>query len=447
VKTVSRNVNLVAYKASADVVSKTVTLVVTVAAARVLAPEAFGVLALAMTTGWLLGVASDAGLPLYLARSVARGDGSLHAVIRAVMRLRILLAIIGLVAGVAVAAIWAPASYVAAFLLIVIAQLAGAVLETLSHVYRGLGRSEIESTLTLVQRLLTALLAGAVLYAQPSLFLVSIALAVPPVLALAVSFGISARLVPRETVPAAAMILAPRNVLRDAAPIGFGILVSALYFRCDVYFLNYWRGLETVGMYNAVFRLVEAMRLLPAAVLAVVFPELCRATTTQPMKRLAIVLGATGLLAMAFTFTSAEGIVHLTYGEAYYGAVNALRILSLSLPFFFLNYALTHQVIAWDGQRRYLAITCAALAANVIANVLLIPRYGMVGAAWATLLTELVVAAGCLAALRGQAVRSVRGQPVRGVRSDEFAAAERARIARPDPARGARPDPVAENAN
>jgi O-antigen/teichoic acid export membrane protein len=413
VKAVSRNVNLVAYKATADVVSKTVTLLVTVAAARVLAPQAFGVLALAMTTGWLLGVASDAGLPLYLARSVARGDAGVHAVIRAVMRLRVAFAIVALVAGLGVAAVWAPVSYVAAFVLIVVSQLAGAVLETLSHVYRGLGRSEIESTLTLAQRLVTAMLAATVLFVQPTLFLLSIALVVPPVLALAISYGITARLVVHDDTTGGdkdVARLGAGGILRGAAPIGLGILVSALYFRCDVYFLHYWRGLETVGMYNAVFRLVEAMRLLPAAVLAVVFPELCRASTTQPLKRLAVVLGAAGALAMAFTFGAAEGIVHLAYGPAYYGAINALRVLSLALPLFFFNYALTHQVIAWDGQRRYLGITCAALAANVGANIVLIPAYGMVGAAWATLLTEIVVFAGCLAGLRGQAVRVGWGQ-------------------------------------
>jgi O-antigen/teichoic acid export membrane protein len=425
VKAISRNVNLVAYKASADVVSKTVTLFVTVAAARVLAPEAFGVLALGMTTGWLLGVASDAGLPLYLARSVARGDGALPAVLREVMRLRVVLATISLAVGIAVAALWAPPSYVAAFLLIVIAQLAGAVLETLSHVYRGLGRSEIESTLTLGHRLPAAVLAAAVLYAQPTLFLLSVALVMPPVLALAVSFAISGRLVGHER----GITAAPRHVLRDAAPIGLGILVSALYFRCDVYFLNYWRGLESVGMYNAVFRLVEAMRLVPAAVLAVVFPELCRASSRQPMTRLALVLGAAGALAMAFTFTAAEGIVHLTYGAAYYGAIEPLRVLSVALPLFFVNYALTHQVIAWDGQRRYLAVTCAALAANVTGNVLLIPPYGMLGAAWATLVTELVVAAGCLAALRGQAATVSGSNSVRLLHREGGAA------------------PVAENAN
>ena len=56
------------------------------------------------------------------------------------------------------------------------------------------------------------------------------------------------------------------------------MLISALYFRIDVYFIERWQGLEAVGGYNAVFRLVEAMRLLPAAVMAVTFPMLVQTT-------------------------------------------------------------------------------------------------------------------------------------------------------------------------
>jgi hypothetical protein len=50
----------IAYKAAVDATAKAVMLVVTIVAARRLPRDAFGVLALAMTTGWLLGVASAA---------------------------------------------------------------------------------------------------------------------------------------------------------------------------------------------------------------------------------------------------------------------------------------------------------------------------------------------------------------------------------------------------
>jgi O-antigen/teichoic acid export membrane protein len=110
----------------------------------------------------------------------------------------------------------------------------------------------------------------------------------------------------------------------------------------------------------------------------------------------------------------------LIYGESYAYAAPAFAVLSLALPLFFLNYALTHQVIGWDGQRAYLAIVTLALAANVAANFLLIPSQGIVGAAISTLLTEIVITASCLYALRanlreepssGTFVRSPREEP------------------------------------
>ncbi len=89
-------------------------------------------------------------------------------------------------------------------------------------------------------------------------------------------------------------------------------------------------------------------------------------------------------------------IVPLVYGRRILYAAPTFAILSLALPLFFLNYALTHQVIGWDGQRAYLLIATLALVANVAANFTLVPIEGMIGAAIATLLTEVVVTGGCL---------------------------------------------------
>jgi O-antigen/teichoic acid export membrane protein len=81
---------------------------------------------------------------------------------------------------------------------------------------------------------------------------------------------------------------------------------------------------------------------------------------------------------------------------------------------------LTHQVIGWDGHRAYLAIVTLALAGNIAANVLLVPTRGIVGAAIATVLTEVLVTLGCLYALRahlreepssGTFVRNPREEP------------------------------------
>jgi O-antigen/teichoic acid export membrane protein len=71
----------------------------------------------------------------------------------------------------------------------------------------------------------------------------------------------------------------------------------------------------------------------------------------------------------------------------------------LAFPLLSLNFALTHQLVVWDGQRAYAALGAAALAVNVALNARLIPAASIAGAAWATLGTELFLTAGCALAL------------------------------------------------
>jgi O-antigen/teichoic acid export membrane protein len=408
----------IAYKTSADVLSKVVTLVVTVAAARALPAGDFGVMALAMTTGWILGVASDAGLPMYLATQSARATSAhlpLQPLVHAVMLWRCWLGAGALVAGATVGAVLLSPSALIPFTLIVAHQIFGAMLDTLAHAYRGLGRTEIESSLSIGHRGAIALAALTVLARQPSLLWLSIALAVPPMLAIGVSYRIASRLAIAETTatgtsgavmtgaaggPHGPPLITASHFARDVAPLGAGVLLSALYFRCDVYFLERLQGVETVGVYNATFRVVDALRLFAAAALAVAYPALCAASDFRPLRRLTVALAAASVVVAGAIYMGAHPLLALIYGDAYAAGGNALQVLSLCIPLFYVNYALTHQLIAWDGQRAYLGVTAAALLANLAGNALLIPDGGMVGAAASTLLTEMVVLLGCTIALR-----------------------------------------------
>jgi O-antigen/teichoic acid export membrane protein len=186
---------------------------------------------------------------------------------------------------------------------------------------------------------------------------------------------------------------------RDVWPIGAGIALSALYFRIDVFLVQLWSGTEAVAYYNAVFRLVEALRLFPAAVVAVGLPALVRAGDLRPLTRVAIPVTAVAAAAAAVLWLAAGWLVPLVYGATYASAVPAFRILLLSLPLLSLNLALTHQLVGWDGQRAYAGLCALALAVNVALNARLIPLWSFDGAAWATLGTEVFLTAGCGVAL------------------------------------------------
>jgi O-antigen/teichoic acid export membrane protein len=117
------------------------------------------------------------------------------------------------------------------------------------------------------------------------------------------------------------------------------------------------------------------------------------------MTRAALPVCACAIAASAVLWASAGWLIPVIYGGRYAGAVPAFRVLLLSFPFLSLNLALTHQLIAWNGQRAYAALCALALAVNVVLNGRLIPLWSIEGAAWATLGTELVLTAGCVMAL------------------------------------------------
>ena len=115
---------LLAYNPSAGVV-------ITIVAARRLNADAFGVMAFAMTTGWLLSVATDAGLSMHLARETARHAAGARRLLVETVSLRAGLAFVAATMAVALAPALVPRHWRVQFVLIVMAQLAGAVVDWL----------------------------------------------------------------------------------------------------------------------------------------------------------------------------------------------------------------------------------------------------------------------------------------------------------------------------
>ena len=442
----SRDAMLIAYKALADLAAKGSLFVVTVVAARRLSQESFGIFALGSTLGWIMAVAADCGIQLHLARAVARAPADAASLLGAWLRVRLgssAAAILILVVGLAM---WGwPATYAVPIGVLALVYTCSGLIEFLHYFYRGLSRSDVESSLTLWQRGGTLAFGLAALAWRPDVTVLAVAMLLPVVATLVASLRIAARFArssrPEELVNTSRSCGIPlqpdpsgvrlqpdptgspnggRHVgqplndtstadfqvhpvaafRRDVLPIGAGIVLSALYFRIDVFLVQLWSGTEAVARYNAVFRMVEALRLFPAAVLAVALPALCRAHNLRPVARLSAGLLAFAVAASAVLWITAPWLIRLVYGAQYDAAVPAFRVLLLSFPLLALNYALTHQLVGWDGQRAYAVLCGLALVVNVALNARLIPAWSIEGAAWATLGTEVFLTGGCLVALR-----------------------------------------------
>ncbi|HEX4348380.1 MAG TPA: oligosaccharide flippase family protein, partial [Vicinamibacterales bacterium] len=329
----ARNLNLkdaglVAYRAASDLVGKGAFLLITVVAARRLTQGGFGVFSLASTVGWLAAIATDFGSQLHLARAIAREPRRASALLRGwtTFRLWTSAAAIAIVCGVVLA--WPVARpYALAMVLLTATYIVGGLIEFLHYFYRGLSRSDLESTLTLAQRLATLALAAGVLWIHPSVTLLAAAMLVPVVATWLYSTKLAFSMA-SDTGERLGSVAS--EWVRDVMPIGAGIVLSALYFRVDVFLVEFWNGTEAVALYNAVFRLVEALRLFPAAVIAVALPVICRATNAKPLGQISTIVTVLAVLGSAVVAILAPWLVPFLYGLPYLPAVPAFRILLLA---------------------------------------------------------------------------------------------------------------------
>jgi O-antigen/teichoic acid export membrane protein len=347
----------------------------------------------------MLAVVSDFGIQLHLARAVARRPAEAPRLLRDWLRVRLwtaaaaaALVVIGVAAG------WNASSAAPIAILAVVYACAG-LIELLHYFYRGLSRSDVESTLTLWQRGGTLVFGLLALLWKPDVTILALAMLLPVAVTLAASVRIATRLAGQVHTDQDGPVCSWPVFRRDVWPIGAGIVLSALYFRIDVFLVQLWSGTEAVALYNAAFRLVEALRLFPAAVLAVVLPTLVRAGDLRPLTRVAVPVTGFAVAVTVVLWIAAGWLIPFLYGAPYAAAVPAFRVLLLSFPLLSLNYALTHQLVGWDGQRAYLWLCALALVVNIAINTRLIPLWSIEGAAWATLATEIVLTAGCCLAL------------------------------------------------
>jgi O-antigen/teichoic acid export membrane protein len=98
----------------------------------------------------------------------------------------------------------------------------------------------------------------------------------------------------------------------------------------------------------------------------------------------ALPLGVGGALAAA-------PIIGVIYGAGFEPAVAPFRILIWSVITVYGNAAFAFLLIARGGDRRYLLAVVAGAIANVGLNIVIIPRAGMIGAAYVTIVSELTV--------------------------------------------------------
>lgn len=194
-----------------------------------------------------------------------------------------------------------------------------------------------------------------------------------------------------------------RKMLGLSTPLMLNHMLAHIFFRIDVWIIMPLAGAAAVGYYGAAYKYIDGLNVIPSYFTLAIFPLLARyARTDQANDRPSSLLRSYVLalrfllmislpLAVLITFM-ATPLIRLLGGSEYLPqSALALQILIWSIPFGFTNSVTQYVLIAVNQQRYLTRAFVIGVVFNIVANLLVVPRFGIYGAAVVTIFSELAL--------------------------------------------------------
>jgi O-antigen/teichoic acid export membrane protein len=186
-----------------------------------------------------------------------------------------------------------------------------------------------------------------------------------------------------------------KELLRDSWPLILSGMVISIYMKIDQVMIKEMLDAERVGHYAAAVRLSEAWYFVPMAITSSVFPAIINAKKQseelyyQRLQKLYdLMVWLAVAIALPTTFV-APWVIRVLYGDAFLPAAGVLSIHIWAGVFVFLGVACSKWFIVENYIKKNLYRTSIGMISNVVLNLILIPLYGIHGAAIATLLGQM----------------------------------------------------------
>jgi O-antigen/teichoic acid export membrane protein len=371
-----------------DVLSRVIAFAGTAYLTRKLGPAGFGVVGFAMALGSYLKLVATGGSNAIATREVARRPGDAASIAASVILVRLVFALLAMAAMAIIA--WLIDKSLVTKLVIALSGLSFLSLAVdTSWAYKGLERNRpVAVSLVLGQTLFVILVLFLVRGPNDVVF-------VPVAQFLGEVIGASLLLVLILRIgPVKWHFSEGLRVLRSSGNLLASKILRTLIFNFDVLLLGFLLGEKHVGLYVAPYRFCFVLLAVALAIDASYLPAFVRAAGKGPD-----ILAETTNRAMAFSaavgaplvvggMVVARPLLRLLFGPDYVEGTIAFRLLILSIGLIFLSGHLRNLLLALDRTSTELWIVAAATAANIVLNILLIPVYGIGGAAASTVIAE-----------------------------------------------------------
>ena len=187
-----------------------------------------------------------------------------------------------------------------------------------------------------------------------------------------------------------------RAIAKKMWPIAISIMCNVVYLKGDAVFLSLMRSQEEVGLYGAAYRVLDIVTQTAMMMMGVMLPLLAYAWSRNIKEDFKKYYQQSFDLLMLVAIPSATGlwilgkpIMALVAGDAFADAGKILAILAIAVFGVYLGAVFGHAAVAINRQKETIWIYASDAVITLIGYLIFIPLFGMYGAAWMTVFSEL----------------------------------------------------------
>lgn len=380
----------------AEVLSKFVALGVQILAARYLGSKGYGIFSFSFVAASIVLDFVDYGLRAYLTRELSRKPDIAQKLLTNIFIVKWFLTLITVLVLAGVYRWFSlDQETLCVMTIIVVAMILNGYSEIYLGVFRAFERMKLVASLMVLQRVIffvvgfwVLVLGGGIIQFSAIFLLASI-----------LNFLLARKFLKDQKGKFSVNIdwSLAKKIFNESKYLCLAILFVWLYFRIDSVLIFLFLGKEETGLYFAAFKLIESLALILASIRAALFPVLSRAFLGDPKQLHQIWGKAVRFLFLITTPISvvavmlAPQLIAFLYGPDFKTSALVLQILAAPFLFLVLNEFITYLLLAVNETKSVIKTAIAGAIFCVIANILIIPRMGIMGAAVVAGLTELLV--------------------------------------------------------
>jgi O-antigen/teichoic acid export membrane protein len=192
-----------------------------------------------------------------------------------------------------------------------------------------------------------------------------------------------------------------RYMLKEALPLAFVDLYMLLFVYVDIFVLKIFTTEFEIGLFQSSQKIFLGFLPVPVSISVALLPlmssltasdsslEKLRGIYTKVFKFFLIISLIIAIPGAIFS----ENIIRFLFGVEFLDAAVVMRILFFALPFLFLSTFTRTTLVALNRQKYLFSSGWICVLANLILDLLLVPKYGYVGAGIGTLMASVILAA------------------------------------------------------